>query len=321
MLLGCDCSEYQGRPDWATAATSGVRFAVARVSYGASHNDTSYPYNRARIPAAGIIPGAYHFLTASQAAAPQADVFCALADPAAIHALDVERAGLDVTGWVTQYRRHYPQKTLLIYTGRDLWHAAVGELNGGLIGPLWLAGVVPNGYVPGAGSLADLAAKIGTQDGGLPWGGWNGRAFTQFTDSALVPGIVGPVDGDAFHGTPDDLYALTGIGDDMQLKDLADWDISALVGLPAGSVNFQTAIGRMYSATQRTEVEVGQIAAAVEGLTPAAVVAAVQSAFPQGLSSAGAPVDPQTLAEAITARLDLRPQLRDVLLHGAASQG
>ena len=50
--------------------------------------------------------------------------------------------------------------------------------------------------------------------------------------------------------------------DDMQLSELAGWDVSGLVGLPAGSLNFQTLIGRVYLGVA-AQPSVDDIAAAV----------------------------------------------------------
>lgn len=206
-LLGVDVSEFQGRPDWARVKAAGITFAFARVSFGTTKLDSSYQYNRRSIPAAGIVPGAYHFLTNTSSVVTQADTFCRTVDPNAMHALDVEFASLDVSGWVRRYRTHFPHKTLLVYTGRDLWSRAGGG-NGSRIGPLWVAGYVPNAYVSGSGSLARQWAKVGSNDGGVPFGGWSSWTFMQFTDTAQVPGISGGVDGDAFDGTLAQLRAL-----------------------------------------------------------------------------------------------------------------
>lgn len=211
VRLGVDVSEFQGRPDWRSAHAAGVVFAFARVSFGTTKTDNSYAYNVQAIPAAGIVPGAYHFLTSTSSVVTQADHFVRLADPKAIHAVDVEQnAALDVTGWVRRYRQHYPRKPLLLYTGRDLWRRSVGGLNGAAIGKLWLAGFQPNRYVLGSGTLAQLWAKVGSADGALPWGGWSSWSFMQFSDQTKVPGISGGCDGDAFNGTLAELQALAG---------------------------------------------------------------------------------------------------------------
>ena len=315
VLLGCDVSEWQVVVDWPRVRASGVTFALARVSYGAAYPDRYYAANRVGIPAAGLIPGGYHFLTPGGDAGAQADLFCNLADPAALHALDVERAGLDVEGWVARYRVHHPTHPLIVYTGRDLWRAAAGELNGGTIGPLWLAGTVPNGYVPGAGSLPGLWAEAGPGPyGALPWGGWRAAALVQFTESGRVPGITTPVDGDAFFGTAADLHALTGAAD-MPLTD-AEWTrLGSLI-----DARIAAALPDIAKATQSyyevhtpgglvsLDTAVAEVLAAVTGLTPAAVAAAARAA-PVG---SGATLDVTALTAAI------RAAVADVLLHGAA---
>lgn len=211
-LLGIDVSEFQGQPDWPAVAGSGLAFAIARVSYGSGYTDRSYGWNRPRIPSAGLVPGAYHYLTGEPVAA-QADLFCSLADPAAVHALDVEASALDVAGWVARYRTHFPGHPLLIYTGRDLWSRATGGTVGGPIGPLWLAGYRPNTYIrdPAGGTVEQLwASANGRCMTGLPFGGWDTACCIQIADTATVPGISGPVDADVWLGTTDELRALTG---------------------------------------------------------------------------------------------------------------
>lgn len=52
--------------------------------------------------------------------------------------------------------------------------------------------------------------------------------------------------------------------DDMQLSELAGWDMSGLVGEPPGSVNFQTLLGRVYKSTVKgTPVDMKALVAEV----------------------------------------------------------
>ena len=118
-LFGVDVSKFQGKPDWAQVKAAGVTFALAKVSEGRTYLDSSYAYNKAAIPAAGLVPGAYHYLywstayTTDAAWGGQAEWFVRNADPNAIHALDVEMrapAGqfLNVRAWVERYRQLMP---------------------------------------------------------------------------------------------------------------------------------------------------------------------------------------------------------------------
>jgi lysozyme len=235
--LGVDVSEFQGVIDWPTVARSGVAFAFARATFGSNRVDARYLANAKAMRDAGVVPGAYHFLTREPVVA-QAAAFVRWAHPHHMHALDVEYQGMDVAGWVAAYRKHYPTKPLIIYTGRDLWRAAVGAAHGS--GPLWLAGAQPNAYVPGSGTLAQQWAKVGLADGGLPWGGWQEWSFMQYTNTAIVPGISGYVDGDAFNGSI------------QLLRDLGSTDMEPGTVIPVPGANPPTdttvghAIGAVY---------------------------------------------------------------------------
>jgi lysozyme len=224
VLLGVDVSHYQGVIDW---TKTGVDFAFAKATEGNGFRDGAFAANVHGLRTAGKVPGAYHFLTAGGAAA-QADWFCSVAPADCIHALDVEGSGLDVAGWVKQYRFHYPTKTLLIYTGRDLWTRAGGG-HGASFGPLWAAGYIPNAYLA-AGSLATVASRIGSNRGGVPFAGWTAPLFLQFTDKAQVPGISGSVDGDVFYGTRAELVALTTMDSGVDMP-LVKSDLDAIKAL------------------------------------------------------------------------------------------
>lgn len=222
VLYGIDVSKFQGRVDYDAVKRSGVSFVIAKATEGHTYLDPYYATNKKAIRAAGLIPGAYHFLRPLNGAsiATQADWFCEYADPEAIHALDVEGSGpLEVEGFVAAYRRHYPMKTILMYTGRDLWtKVSKVPYDGVQYGPLWAAGVEPNRYVGATGSLSKQWGAV-TGNAGLPWLGWTKWTIMQFTDHAQVPGVNGGVDGNAFGGTVEELKALTGLGgvkeDDM----------------------------------------------------------------------------------------------------------
>ena len=236
--LGIDVSEFQGTIDWHKVAESGVTFAFARATYGANKVDSRYPANAKVMRDAGVIPGAYHFLT-HHPVKDQAAAFVRWAYPDHLHALDVEYAHVDVKGWIDAYRQHYPTKPLVIYTGRDLWHAATPLQGTG--SPLWLAGHQPNAYVPGSGTLATQWAKVGSAHGGLPWGGWNTWTFMQFTDKANIPGITGHVDGDAFNGTLPQLRALL-------LEETTDMDTTTVIDVPGSNPATTTTVGHAIGA-------------------------------------------------------------------------
>jgi GH25 family lysozyme M1 (1,4-beta-N-acetylmuramidase) len=231
VLFGPDCSQYQGRPDWAAVAKAGCTLGGYKVSEGRTYTDPSHAYNRSAVPAAGLVPMGYHFLywsteysTAAMWAA-QADHFCALADPDAIHALDVEMAcaagsHTDVDAWIAGYRRHYPRKPLIIYSNQGLW------VNRARVATSWPAGAVPwhagyrNGlYTRATGALTTEWAATGALSNSLAQLGAPDCQLWQFTDHAAVPGISGTCDGNAFLGTRAELEALATGDTDVPLTE------------------------------------------------------------------------------------------------------
>jgi GH25 family lysozyme M1 (1,4-beta-N-acetylmuramidase) len=310
-LFGIDISYFQGAVDFEKAKASGVSFVIAKVSEGHTYLDPHYLSNKRAIPAAGLVPGAYHFLRPlnGSSIATQADWFCEWADPDAIHALDVEAAGpLDVKGFVAAYRKHYPTKTLLMYTGPALW-AKVSKVpyDGAPFGPLWTAGYRPNAYVTATGSLQKQWATV-TGNAALPWLGWNTWTIMQYTDHAVVPGVSGGVDGNAFGGTLSELKALAGRGgvdDSMSAADVEA--LKAWLKTDEFLNGVADALGERASYRDRDPYdptkpliydrilnELYRRSDDAVNLTPMAI-AAVSAAV------ATAPLDPAVLQEAITA--------------------
>jgi GH25 family lysozyme M1 (1,4-beta-N-acetylmuramidase) len=221
VVLGIDVSEHQGVIDWPAVAAALVAedgsaggFAIVKVREGTTYGDPRAAANLAGARAAGIpVLGAYGFLTATSSSRTQADAFVAAAPPDALHVVDVEAPGpLDVRGWVERYREHLPHHPLMIYTGKYLWsQRARVAYDGAAFGQLWVAGAVASAYVPGVDeSLHRSWARVGQQNGGLPFHGWSSWTLMQFTEAARVPGVPTRVDGNAFRGTIADLRVLAG---------------------------------------------------------------------------------------------------------------
>lgn len=74
MIRGIDVSRYQGRIRWSEVAASGVRFAWIKATEGATEIDDRFAESWTGALYAGILRGAYAFLTSAPAAA-QADLF------------------------------------------------------------------------------------------------------------------------------------------------------------------------------------------------------------------------------------------------------
>lgn len=229
VLFGPDVSMFQGAVDWARVRAAGCGFAGYKVSEGASYRDPQHAANRAGVPAAGLVPVAYHYLAPTSPAAAQADWYCSLADPGAVHALDVEApaAGLDVTGWVAAYRKHYPTRTLLIYSNRGMWlnrsHVTQPWPPGA---EAWHAGYRDGLYTAATGGLTAEWAGTGALANSLASLGAPACRLWQFTDHAQVPGVAGGCDGNAWQGTLAELQDLAGQETDM----LSDADVAKIWG-------------------------------------------------------------------------------------------
>lgn len=75
MLRGLDVSHYQGRVDWQRVAAAGFRFVWAKATEGATEIDESLAEHWSGALAAGLLRGAYHFMTSNSAPEEQAAHF------------------------------------------------------------------------------------------------------------------------------------------------------------------------------------------------------------------------------------------------------
>lgn len=231
-LFGPDCSNFQGHPDWAKVKASGCLVGGYKVSEGRTFQDAAHQYNRAAVPAAGLIPLAYHFLyyDASYADRPdlfaaQAAWFCSLADPDALHVLDVEApapAGkMDVKAWVAEYRRRMPGHALGLYANHSLWanRSGIQYSPAGLFDYLWHAGIGDGVYTTATGTIQAEWGAVSALHNSFAGRGFDTCRLWQITDHAAVAGVSGGCDGNAFQGSADDFRALITTGDDMPTAD------------------------------------------------------------------------------------------------------
>jgi hypothetical protein len=250
VLYGPDCSNFQGHPDWAKVAATGATYKIGgyKVSEGRTYQDPAHQYNRAAVPAAGLIPLAYHFLfyDASYAGRPdlfaaQAAWFCSLVDPRALHVLDVEAAApagkMDVKAWVAEYRRHFPSHPLGLYANHSLWANRSGiQYDPTMFDYLWHAGIGDGYYTPATGSIQQEWAATSGLHNSFAGRGFDTCRLWQITDHAAVPGVSGTCDGNVFQGSADDLRALTTTGDDMSQADV-DAILKGVREIVAGAAN------------------------------------------------------------------------------------
>lgn len=202
-----DCASYQGAPDWArVAATCGG--GAEKVTEGTSYVNPRWgpakPVMRA-LGNHGFVPLAYMFLDATATGAAQASHFAAVAGDLAGFGIvvDGERApdgsptmqqARDAVG---QLRRSYPGHPVGGYFPH--WYTGGEDLS--FVDWLWASE-----YVSGSGDPGILYSRVPA----AWWAPYGGKAplLLQFTPSAAVAGISGPVDCSAFHGTPAQLAAL-----------------------------------------------------------------------------------------------------------------
>jgi lysozyme len=201
---GPDVSSHQGYVDWAAVRQAGCSFGFTKASGGAWYRNPTLSSNWQGMASAGLVRGAYHFAFESSGqalpgpgAGVEADYFLSTVLPLGLSrgdmlVLDIEQGAGDLGGWALEWCQRveevagYPP---LIYCGR-----AFAEAHGLTATPelarygLW---------------LADWSAPSMP----LPPPPWTQTVFWQFTETATVPGISTPADGNRFNGSADQLWA------------------------------------------------------------------------------------------------------------------
>lgn len=199
LPAGIDVSSHQGSVDWMAVRNAGAAFSFTKATGGAWYKNPTFEQNWVGMKNAHIKRGAYHFaFEPSGQAYPgpgpeaEAEYFLSAVTPAGIDVgdmlvLDIECGPGNLSDWVLRWCRFVEQTTSvkpLIYTGR------------------WFSD--PHGF-PGCPALAAYPLWLAeyTSTAPTPPAPWNKVDFWQFTDSAQVPGVATPVDGNWFNGSLD----------------------------------------------------------------------------------------------------------------------
>ena len=215
FIEGIDVSLFQDTIDWETARSSGIEFAYIRATRGEEYVDPLFLANMRGAAKAGVLAGAYHFcFVDTDVANPQdpvieADHFLSVIKPyydagmtlppvADVEGLDdLPLYGYDtiaeqrafVSNWTQVFSNRINEVLGVrpyIYTSKSgansLYTASVANQH-----ELWLA------WWRGTGTTQPPVVA----DTPL-WAPWK---FWQYTATGTVPGIVGDVDRDVFHGT------------------------------------------------------------------------------------------------------------------------
>jgi GH25 family lysozyme M1 (1,4-beta-N-acetylmuramidase) len=197
---GLDVSVYQGRVTWSAVRSAGYSFAIARATEGALYQDPQFARNITGIRAAGMVAGAYHYLSWLTPAKPQAASFLRAYKPIdgdLPPMLDIEdctvgaeEAIAQISAFLAEVEPHLNGAKMLLYmslTFPDTFLAGGSDFSGH---PLNVAAYNsdPEPTVPAA---------------------WAKATMWQWSDKGRLPGISGNVDLDRFVGTLDELKAFT----------------------------------------------------------------------------------------------------------------
>ena len=195
-IHGIDVSKYQGNIDWSAVANSDVQFAWIKATEGADHLDTKFRQNWEGAKAAGVPRGAYHFVywcrpwqqemawfkanvpREADALPPVLDVEATPESRTCKRTLTPESAIPEMKLMLEEMERHYGKRPV-IYTTVDFYEAI---LAGGALTeyPIWVRSTKHRPHV---------------RYGSRKWHFW------QYQSDGAVPGIVGKVDRNVFHGS------------------------------------------------------------------------------------------------------------------------
>jgi lysozyme len=196
---GIDISHHQGDIDWSKVKSAGANFCYAKATEGKTHKDSRFLVNHEGARQAGLLVGAYHFLSHGTAPADQAENFLSVYMPVRGDAdlppvLDLEwdpKPGTNQDRWIGQSPKQIVDKCVewltivesklgskpLIYTNKNWWDTRLGN-EGQRLAPykIWMSRY-------GAFNL-----PAPPMPDGLTWAMW------QFTEHGRIPGTKKNVD-------------------------------------------------------------------------------------------------------------------------------
>lgn len=206
-LQGIDTSRYQGVVDWHQVAASGVTFAATRYGVGTTYEDPYAASNLLGMREAGIIPGAYHIVTAGVDQLASARFFVAGIQrilggtTGVLMCVDVET--------VSGAGNATPEEAIAFT--REVQHL-IGRPPLAYIPQWWMDS---NGWP--TGQLSDCpywhsAYNRSTPPDTMPTvgHGWTSAPIWQWTETGSCPGVAGAVDRDTYFGDLPGLRALAG---------------------------------------------------------------------------------------------------------------
>lgn len=194
---GTDVSKYQRSIDWHTAKRSGISFAFVKATEGGDRVDDYFDEHWSSTRAAGVPRGAYHFVywcrpwqeemawfksnvpREPDALPPVLDVEATPESRTCKRTIVPEQAIPEMRLMLQEMERHYGKRPV-IYTTVDFYEAILAD--GALTEyPIWVRSTKHRPHV---------------RYGSRKWHFW------QYQSDGAVPGIVGKVDRNVFHGSP-----------------------------------------------------------------------------------------------------------------------
>lgn len=196
--MGIDVYSSDGVINWNIVRTSGHSFGFAKATQGEFHIDKLFHDNVSNMVSSGVIPGAYHYLTADdpvQQALHFVDTTSTLREalwhsiPPAVDIEDASLRGLpNLNAHIAKFLEtveFHTRELCVFYADRNF--IIENKIDGFAGHPLWLAswGEDPPDDLPG---------------------GWEEWTFWQYSSTGTIPGVAsGSLDLDHYCGSEQDL--------------------------------------------------------------------------------------------------------------------
>lgn len=302
MLFLLDIAHYQQGLNIPLAASQGFVAIACKATEGTTFADPSFNTFIPQIKAAGLIPGAYHFLRSGDGAA-QARWFLSRVQVQGgpegfLIQLDCESDGLgpQMAAWAAEWNRLTGHHPFLIYSGSWWWPRTGGYRGADLTPYLW-----HSHYTTGSGSATALYGQVAGSWWTPGYGGWPRATLLQFTSTGTAGGQL--VDFSAYLGSLDELRALTTTGDSMALIDdphfrALIYRVAAIIGMQDTYDNHANNPAEVNMLTR--ELSALRAALAESGAKEAAVLAAVV-ALAEQIRTGGGNVETGPIVAAIQA--------------------
>lgn len=208
VSYGIDVSYWQGTIDWDAVASTGIHFAIMRVSHGLGTYDTQFTANWAGSKEQDLVRGAYQYFDGYDDPTEQAqlllDEMGELQEGDLPPVLDVETGDNEgiptstmtaaIREWMSVVEPAIGRKPM-IYTGAYAWAEMTADADMSDY-PLWTANW--------------------TEDCPLIPNNWSRWDFWQYSATGSVSGIGTDVDLDKFNGSPGDLRDWAVQGEDPE---------------------------------------------------------------------------------------------------------